>query len=263
MSSKREREYERRRFEKWQARQAEAAQHRRRQRVVAGVVVGALVLVIGVVAVVVASNDDDSPAAAYATDPATGATQQPAATPAAPPTNSADVPDPALAEGRTWSGDLTLGSGTLGIELDGAAAPQAVANFVTLAQDGFFDGTKCHRLVTQGIHVLQCGDPDATGMGGPGYTWGPIENAPDDDVYPAGTIAMARQGGNGSSMGSQFFIVYDDSTIPSDDAGGYTVFGKVTSGLDVVEAIADAGAKEGVTDGPPASDVIIEGVKIK
>lgn len=260
MSSKREREYERRRYEKWQVRHAEALRRRRQQRIVAGAVVGALVVVIGVVAVVVANGDDDVPASA--TDPTSPAATA-EATPAPVATNSADVPDPALAEDRTWTGDIALNSGDVGIELDGAAAPQAVANFVTLARKGYFDDTTCHRLVTDGIYVLQCGDPEGTGMGGPGYTWGPIENAPADDVYPAGTIAMARVGGDGASMGSQFFIVYDDSTIPSDTAGGYTVFGHVTSGLDVVEAIADAGTAEGSSDGPPASDVIIEGVKIQ
>jgi peptidyl-prolyl cis-trans isomerase B (cyclophilin B) len=138
--------------------------------------------------------------------------------------NSADVPDPAVAEGRTWTGEMTVNDIPLGISLDGAAAPQGVANFVTLAQKGFYNGLTCHRLTTSpGFGVLQCGDPNGDGSGGPGYSFGPIENAPEGDVYPAGTIAMARQGGNGSSMGSQFFIVYEDTTIPSDAAGGYTV----------------------------------------
>src|SRR5690606_22140275 len=138
------------------------------------------------------------------------------------PTGTRELPDPALAEGRTWQVGLTTTAGGLSLELDGAAAPQAVASFVTLAEDGFFDGTTCHRLVTSGIFVLQCGDPTGTGTGGPGYAYGPIENAPADDVYPAGTVAMARMENDGSSMGSQFFLVYEDSTIPSDAAGGYT-----------------------------------------
>ncbi|WP_028046303.1 peptidylprolyl isomerase [Cellulomonas sp. URHE0023] len=249
MTIKREREYERRRYEKWQQRQAQAKARRTRQRWIAGSIVAALVLVIGVSALVLLNEDDSTPDASAtpsATDPAT---------------NSAEVPDPSLAQGRTWTGGITLTQGDLGIELDGAAAPQAVANFVTLAGDGFFDQTKCHRLTTEGIFVLQCGDPEGTGSGGPGYSWGPIENAPADNVYPAGTIAMARQGGNGSSMGSQFFIVYEDSTIPADTAGGYTVFGHLTSGLDVVQAIADAGTTEGTES--PVSDVIIEGVNIQ
>ena len=249
MSSKREREHERARYEKRVARQERAASVRR-QRILAGVLLGAVVLAVTVVAIVVATNDEPAPAAApEVTDPAPEVT------------NAANVPDPALAEDRTWTGAISLNSGDIGIALDGAAAPQAVANFVTLAEDGFFDGTSCHRLTTSGIYVLQCGDPTATGTGGPGYTWGPIENAPEDAVYPAGTIAMARTQNDGSSMGSQFFLVYQDSTIPPDEAGGYTVFGQITSGEDVVQAIADAGtASDGVA---PVSDVIIEGVKIQ
>ncbi len=84
---------------------------------------------------------------------------------------------------------------------------------MSLAESGYFDGTSCHRLTTSGIYVLQCGDPTGTGTGDPGYKFGPVENAPTDDVYPAGTVAMARQGGDADSMGSQFFLVYEDSTI--------------------------------------------------
>ncbi|WP_421741402.1 peptidylprolyl isomerase [Cellulomonas sp.] len=258
MSTKSEREYERRRYEKWQERQAKARARRHRQRVIAGSIVAALVLTTGVVAAIALTNDD-----------APAASPTPTATATTPPANSADVPDPALAEGRTWSGDIALTQGDLGIELDGAAAPQAVANFVTLAQEGYFDSTKCHRLTQEGIFVLQCGDPTALGVadpttggaGGPGYAWGPIENAPADGVYPAGTIAMARTKDNGSSMGSQFFLVYEDSPIPADTAGGYTVFGHITSGMDVLQAIADAGTVEGTQ--VPVSDVIIEGVNIQ
>ena len=257
MSSKREREYERRRYEKWQERLGKARARRHRQRVIAGSIVGALVLTTGIVAAFALTND---------TPPASPSPSTSAAT---PPENAEGVPDPSLAQDRTWTGDLALTQGDLGIELDGAAAPQAVANFVTLAGQGFFDGTKCHRLTTEGIYVLQCGDPTALGVadpstggsGGPGYTWGPIENAPADGTYPTGTIAMARTQNDGSSMGSQFFLVYKDSQIPADSAGGYTVFGHVTSGMDVLQAIADAGTVEGTQ--VPVSDVIIEGVNIQ
>ncbi|BDZ52933.1 hypothetical protein GCM10025870_00060 [Agromyces marinus] len=92
----------------------------------------------------------------------------------------------------------------------------------------------------------------------PGYSYGPIENAPADDVYPAGTIAMARQLGAPESQGSQFFIVYEDSTIPSDAAGGYTVIGRVTSGLeDLRSTITDQGAADGAPDGAPVRPVSI------
>jgi peptidyl-prolyl cis-trans isomerase B (cyclophilin B) len=254
VSTKSEREYERRRYEKWQERQAKARARRHRQRVIAGSIVAALVLATGVVAAFALNGDEPA------------ATPTPSAT---VPAGSADVPDPSLAENRTWTGDIALTQGDVGIELDGAAAPQAVANFVSLAEKGFFDTTKCHRLTEEGIFVLQCGDPTALGVddtstggtGGPGYTWGPIENAPADGVYPAGTIAMARTKDDGSSMGSQFFLVYKDSPIPADTAGGYTVFGHITSGMDVLQAIADAGTVEGTQ--VPVSDVIIEGVNIQ
>ncbi|MFI2364933.1 peptidylprolyl isomerase [Promicromonospora sp. NPDC019610] len=176
-----------------------------------------------------------------------------------------ELADPSVAEDRTWTVTLQACSGDttadIVLELDGAAAPQAVASFVTLAQGGYFDGTGCHRLTTQGIFVLQCGDPTFTGSGSPGYSFGPIENAPEDDRYPAGTVAMARRGDDPESMGSQFFLVYEDSTIPSDTAGGYTVFGTITSGLDFVQAVADTGAVDGAPDGEPATPVTIEGVE--
>ncbi|WP_324613550.1 peptidylprolyl isomerase [Agromyces kandeliae] len=185
----------------------------------------------------------------------------PAAEPTPSPTPSAEateVPSPDLAEDRTWVGALTLNDTSLSIELDGAAAPQAVASTVTLVDSGFYDGLTCHRLTTDGIFVLQCGDPNGDGSGGPGYSYGPVENAPADDVYPAGTIAMARQGGVAESQGSQFFIVYEDSTIPSDAAGGYTVIGRVTDGLDALRAdITDQGVADDAADGAPVRPVSI------
>ncbi len=179
------------------------------------------------------------------------------------PTNSAEVPSPELAENRIWSGSMDLSGDAISFDLDGVAAPQAVANFVSLASEGYFEGLSCHRLTTAGIYVLQCGDPNGDGTGGPGYNFGPIENAPADDLYPAGTIAMARRGGDDFSMGSQFFIVYQDSTIPSDSVGGYTIFGTLTSGLEAVQAIAAAGTADGGTDGSPAEPVTLENVSVE
>ena len=177
--------------------------------------------------------------------------------------NSEVVPDIALAESRVWTGSMNVGEATLELELDGVNAPQAVANFVSLSQSGFYEGVSCHRLVTDGIYVLQCGDPDGTGGGGPGYTFGPIENAPADDSYVTGSLAMARVGGDGNSMGSQFFIVYQDSRIPSDDVGGYTIFGKITSGLDGLEPVISAGVEGGATDGPPALETLLSAIELR
>lgn len=175
------------------------------------------------------------------------------ASPSPSASTAAGVPSKSIAEGRTWTVDMTINGIKLGVSLDGAAAPQAVSSTIALTQKKFYDGLSCHRLTTSGIYVLQCGDPKGDGTGGPGYSYGPIENAPKDDTYPAGTLAMARQGGNAASQGSQFFIVYKDSTIPSDAAGGYTVLGKITSGLDTLMSdVVDKGVQGGGTDGKPA-----------
>jgi peptidyl-prolyl cis-trans isomerase B (cyclophilin B) len=266
--SRREREYARRRYADWQQRQAAKAARHRRNRIIASVVFGLLAVALVVTLVVRAAMPDQvEPVAdpSQSAPPTTPAADNPCPVPPAPgvresPTGGT-APDPATAEDRSWTGTLTTSCGDIGFTLDGHAAPQSVANFVSLASSGFFDGTSCHRLTTSGIFVLQCGDPTATGTGGPGYTWGPIENAPAGDVYPAGTIAMARQGGNAESQGSQFFIVYQDSTIPSDTAGGYSVFGTVTSGLDVVQKIADGGTNG--SDESPARPIAIEGVTVQ
>jgi len=177
--------------------------------------------------------------------------------------NSALVPAASLAEGREWSGTLEVGGKKLEVTLDGAAAPQAVSNFLSLANKNFYTDVSCHRLTTAGIFVLQCGDPNGDGTGGPGYSFGPIENAPAEDLYKEGYLAMARRGGDGSSMGSQFFIVYADSTIPSDDAGGYTVFGKITKGLSGLDSAIKAGTEDGSGDGKPAQEIKIGAIALQ
>ena len=174
------------------------------------------------------------------------------------------APDISIAENRVWTGTLQLDQATIGFEVDGQLAPQAVANFVSLTTDGFYENITCHRLTTDGLYVLQCGDPLGLGLGGPGYFFGPIENAPADNFYPAGTIAMARAGGDADSMGSQFFLVYEDSVIPADSAGGYTVFGQITDGLDgLIETYVSPGVSDGSVDGIPAAVPIIETITIQ
>lgn len=191
----------------------------------------------------------------------TTADASPSASPVA--TNSALVPKPGVAKGRVWSGSMELSGSQLDFQLDGKSAPQAASNFITLAQQGFFKDLKCHRLTTAGIYVLQCGDPNGDGTGGPGYNWGPIENAPADSIYKTGVLAMARVGGDASSMGSQFFIVYQDSMIPSDAVGGYTVFGKITGGLEAVQKIAAGGVEGGASDGKPALEAKLGSISLK
>ncbi|MDJ0336958.1 peptidylprolyl isomerase [Cryobacterium sp. PH31-O1] len=258
---------ERGRVRSYQARRAvHEHQHRRRVRdnVIAG---GGLLVVLTLIVVAQVFYFDGGPGTPALTAPGS-ATPTPAAT-AAAGENSGDVPASALAEDRTWTGTLTLNDIPLGIELDGALAPQGVSSTISLAQSGFYTGVSCHRLTDGGFFVLQCGDPDANSTStdathGPGYSYGPVENAPADDVYPAGTLAMARQSGNGYSMGSQFFVVYDDTTIPSDAGGGYTVLGHVTSGLDELKAqITDAGTADASGDGAPKVPTTITAITVQ
>ena len=134
-------------------------------------------------------------------------------------------------------------------------APKTVGILSYLAQNGFYDGIKCHRLTTDGIFVLQCGDPAGNGSGGPGFQF-EDENLPKADasgstIYPRGTVAMANSGPN--TNGSQFFLVYQDSPLPPN----YSVWGTITTGLDLLDSIAKAGTSNGSTDGPPAQEVVI------
>ena len=192
-----------------------------------------------------------------------GATSQIAEPSPSVSANAAVVPDPAISQNREWSATMEVGGKNLELTLDGVNAPQAVANFLSLNSKNFYKDISCHRLTTEGIFVLQCGDPNGDGSGGPGYSWGPIENAPTDDVYKDGVLAMARVGGDGSSMGSQFFIVYQDSTIPSDAAGGYTVFGKITKGLSGLDPVIKAGTADGSGDGKPAIETKLGTITLK
>lgn len=179
--------------------------------------------------------------------------------------NIGDIPDPATAEGKTWNGTLVLNDDvTVGFELDGAAAPQAVAAFLQQAQDGYFVGKTCHRIVVEPSRLIQCGSLNGDGGGDPDYRFGPIENAPADQVYPAGTIALARASGAAYSQGHQFFIMLADGTLPNDAAGGYTIFGTVTSGLDdIISSIWDGGTKDGSDDGAPAVSTTITAVTVE
>ena len=186
------------------------------------------------------SSTSNSPTAT--TDPSAGT-----ATGGAAP--ASDGPLPTTMTFETNRGDIVIATDP--------AAPQTVAAQAALAQQGYFDDTPCHRLVTSGIYVMQCGDPTGTGTGDPGYTL-PDENLPEakKNDYPAGTVAMANAGPN--TGGSQFFIVYRDTTLPP----AYTVWGKVTSGLDAVKKIAADGTADGRSDGAPKKPVTITAVTV-
>jgi peptidyl-prolyl cis-trans isomerase B (cyclophilin B) len=267
-SSRQEREAReaRGRVRAYQARKA-VNEHQGKRRTRDNVVAGAiLVLVLAVLVgaqIFYFSGGPGTPDPEASASPTAEPSAEPTDVAPTPGANSGDVPPSDLAEGRTWTGTLTLNDIPLGVELDGALAPQAVSSTVSLVQAGFYDGLNCHRLTNGGFFVLQCGDPAGDGSGGPGYFYGPVENAPTDDVYPAGTIAMARAA-DGYSHGSQFFIVYDDTTIPANASGGYSVIGTVTSGLDeLVGGIVDGGIEGGATDGAPTIPTDITGFTLQ
>jgi peptidyl-prolyl cis-trans isomerase B (cyclophilin B) len=134
---------------------------------------------------------------------------------------------------------LTTNCGPIVISLLGTKAPITVTSIATLANAGYYNKSLCHRLTTEGIFVLQCGDPTASGSGSPTGWKGYIdENLPKVGAknYPAGTVAMANSGPK--TNGSQFFLVYQDTQLGPD----YTIWGKITKGLDLVQKIGAVGA---------------------
>jgi len=167
--------------------------------------------------------------------------------------NVGDIPAPTDATKTTFTGTLTLNQIALGVELDGTAAPQGVAVLADEAKTNYLVGKVCHRVVVSDTaNLIQCGALDTTGKDVDGYSFGPIENAPKGGVYPAGTIALARKGGDAYSQGHQIFITTTSTTLPDDAAGGYTVVGTVTSGLDkLISGIMSKGTTAENGDGQP------------
>jgi peptidyl-prolyl cis-trans isomerase B (cyclophilin B) len=176
-------------------------------------------------------------------------------TPEAAP--AVELPTAGITDSNKASISFTTNQGEIVIETIPSLAPLTVNAIAALAQKNYFDNTICHRLTTEGIFVLQCGDPTGTGTGGPGFTI-PDENLPEavENNYPAGTVAMANAGPGTS--GSQFFLVYQDTTLGPD----YTIWGSITSGLDILQTIASAGVVDGGADGAPATGVTIESTKV-
>ncbi len=174
--------------------------------------------------------------------------------------HTAKIIDPPEIKGpfknRTFT--FTTNCGNVVIEADGKNAPITVTALSALAAGGFFNKTLCHRLTTENIYVLQCGDPTATGSGGPNFTYRD-ENlpTPSENNYPAGVVAMANSGQN--TNGSQFFIVYADTSLPP----SYTIWGKVIKGLEIVQMVAKSGVMDGKKDGLPKQKIGIEKVKVR
>jgi peptidyl-prolyl cis-trans isomerase B (cyclophilin B) len=156
---------------------------------------------------------------------------------------------PYTAQLHTTQGDITFKALT-------TLAPCTTFSFRFLTEHEFYDGTHCHRLTTQRIYVLQCGDPTGTGSGAPGYSFNDENLA--GAVYPAGTVAMANAGPN--TNGSQFFFCWKDTRL----SPNYTPFGVVTGGMDVLKKIATAGEDDqnGPGDGYPTLPVDFRSVRV-
>jgi peptidyl-prolyl cis-trans isomerase B (cyclophilin B) len=174
-----------------------------------------------------------------------------------------------------YTATINTNLGPIDIKLLNSKATCTVNSFIHLASAGFWDNSQCHRVTTEGgLYVLQCGDPYAKatkkltcgeaagspGTGGPGYEFA-SENL-TGATYKAGTVAMANSGSSDTN-GSQFFLVYKNSTLQPD----YTPFGTITSGLDILQKVAKAGItceySSDPGDGAPKEKVIIDSVTIK
>jgi peptidyl-prolyl cis-trans isomerase B (cyclophilin B) len=161
------------------------------------------------------------------------------ARPVIPPPNT-DVPT-----SGTISYVLEMTNGKVTVTLDRTKAPCTINSFVSLADQGYFDSTKCHRLADSGIFILQCGDPTGTGKGGPGYEF--ANETDGTETYTEGTVAMANAGPG--TNGSQFFLVWADSTS-LDKIPNFTIFGKMNkASRDIVASMAEEGQDGSNPDG--------------
>ncbi|MDP2838214.1 MAG: peptidylprolyl isomerase [Candidatus Moranbacteria bacterium] len=157
----------------------------------------------------------------------------------------------AIDQSKEYSATLKTSAGTMVIKLGSKETPTTVNNFVFLAKEKFYDGTIFHRTIPG--FMIQGGDPEGTGMGGPGYKF---SDEPFTGKYERGTIAMANSGPN--TNGSQFFIMHQDYPLPPN----YVIFGKVTEGLEVIDIIAKAPTKPGGEGSTPVTPMMIETVTI-
>jgi cyclophilin family peptidyl-prolyl cis-trans isomerase len=231
----------------------------------------AALALLGLLAAGCGSDDAESaptPAPAAETSaapvPATGADPLPDESAGAgadcPPVDGADsqtrsfdaAPAMCLEPGATYEAVVTTNKGEFTIAIDPESAPVAANNFVFLARNQYFDATVCHRIIPN--FVVQCGDPTATGTGGPGYTI--VDEPPAPGQYEIGSIAMAKADAP-DSAGSQFFIITgsDGAALPPD----YALFGQVTDGFDTtVQAMAAAASPDGI----PSETIEIQSIRI-
>lgn len=239
------------------------------------------VLISGLVWIVNLGGDDDGSAASTTIDAFASTTLLPTTTTTplpstiAPSTITGDTPCPA-ADGssqrattfenappncidptKTYTASVTTNLGAYTAQLDAAAAPITVNNFVVLARYHYFDSTACHRAIPG--FMVQCGDPSGTGGGGPGYTI--TDELPPDDSYKIGSLAMANTGAADSGS-SQFFLITGQQGVELSPT--YSLFGQVTEGLDTtVKTLDAAGNPDSAANGmPPLQQIIIQSVTI-
>jgi peptidyl-prolyl cis-trans isomerase B (cyclophilin B) len=268
-TNRQRREAERRRLERQLHRRAEREARRRRFALVASIA-GALAVAGIVIGFVMATGAEDSSTAGQSPTPSSSvptssASSSASSSPAAaypctwatklPPVKQGIKKPPTTRPPRSGSVKVAVQTtrGAMTFTLNRAAAPCAVESFVSLATQHFFDHTPCHRLTTTDtLGVLQCGDPSGTGRGAPGYSFN--DELTGHEKYIRGVIGMANGGPN--TNGSQFFIVYKNSQLQPN----FTIFGRVTAGLGVVDKVAAKGANS--SDGKPKLPINLVKVSI-
>ena len=272
-TKERQRKLARERYARQQARRSQHAHRVRRLSIIVGVCVAVVALGAGSY-VAFAGGGSKTPAAAATPTPAptSSATPTPSASPtpstvAEPATHCVYLPSGTPArkvgippvkpryKGKAYLATVKTNRGTIVLDLFNDKATCTVNSFLYLASKKYFNNTPCHRLTTSGIYVLQCGDPTGTGSGGPGYKFANENTA--GAQYVQGSLAMANAGPG--TNGSQFFLVYRNSTtLPAN----YSLFGKIVSGLGIIQNVAKAGSDNanGTGDGHPKEKVTIESV---
>jgi cyclophilin family peptidyl-prolyl cis-trans isomerase len=231
---------------------------RKRQARTLGLIIGGVVVAAGAIAIFSADDADEASTtdtsesttttAADLSDPAIGTTPcPPAAGVAEPVTSFPEGPESCIDVTKTYEAEVVTSRGTFTMELDPASAPKSVNNFVFLARNKYFDGSTFHRIIPG--FVVQGGDPtgEPPGTGGPGYEYTDTVPTEGPPFYEIGSVAMANSNGP-STNGSQFFVVTGQQGV--DLPAGYTLFGKVTSGMDVVLDIEKTGTAEGTPSEP-------------
>ena len=197
-----------------------------------------------------------SPTPSTVSEPATHCTY----TPSGKAARKVSLPPAAPDYKATYTATIATNRGDIVIDLLNSKATCTVNSFVHLAEAGFYNNTPCPRLTTSGFYIIQCGAPTGTASGGPGYEFA-SENL-TGATYAAGTLAMANSG-TADSNGSQFFLVYkNSSSLPPD----YTPFGKIVSGLNILQTVGKAGYGKPFNSaggGKPNESVQIESVTIK